>query len=323
MIYTRRGQYKIQNQDLFMLLITLFCSIFYMYSNFMGFDYWIAASLQDIFTIKGILWKVLSQITFRNPSSLISGMILMYYGRLIERRFGSCKFMNFILYIFLQSTTVEIVVFFILSWIIGYLPSAMYFVAGPYALITALYLIYLREIPLLPYASIFGLSISVHSFPFIMFVQLLEFSKPVLVTFTAGVLSFMIYGQYFENFNFLPDNLVNLFCSTANPEKILPIAATLEQQRSEVFDLYERRLIFRQMQRTHRNERASPQENQLRFLSRLLGRASNGKRAEPNEDQVRQLMDMGLGTREDVTNALLECFNDASEAANLLLQNRQ
>lgn len=45
--------------------------------------------------------------------------------------------------------------------------------------------------------------------------------------------------------------------------------------------------------------------------------------ASSSEDQVRQLVDMGLGSREDVREALQLCGNDASEAANLLLHNRR
>lgn len=45
--------------------------------------------------------------------------------------------------------------------------------------------------------------------------------------------------------------------------------------------------------------------------------------APSSEDQVRQLVDMGLGSREDVREALQQCGNDASEAANLLLHNRR
>lgn len=42
-----------------------------------------------------------------------------------------------------------------------------------------------------------------------------------------------------------------------------------------------------------------------------------------SEDQARQLVDMGLGSLEDVKEALQQCGNDASEAANLLLHNRR
>lgn len=68
---------------------------------------------------------------------------------------------------------VEMAIYFILSRFYGYIPSTMYFVIGPYDLLTALYLSYVKEIPLVPYASILGLSLSVHSFPFLMFIQVI------------------------------------------------------------------------------------------------------------------------------------------------------
>ncbi|EJW77737.1 UBA/TS-N domain-containing protein [Wuchereria bancrofti] len=215
----------------------------------------------------------------------------------------------------------------------------MYFVIGPYDLLTALYLTYVKEIPLVPYASILGLSLSAHSFPFIIFIQLFTLSKPVVIACTAGALSVFLYPELSTKFNFLPSSLVRLFRSTSNPigwlfqkfaecgefgreGSVLPVAATIERQRIDILDNYERRLMFGQMQRVYSSERAHPSDSQLHFLSRLLGRAS-GDGALSNEDQVRQLVDMGLGSREDVREALQRCGNDASEAANLLLHNRR
>uniref|UniRef100_A0A8R1XT34 UBA domain-containing protein n=1 Tax=Onchocerca volvulus TaxID=6282 RepID=A0A8R1XT34_ONCVO len=347
MIHARRGQYQMQNQDLFRYapitkawsLITLFSSVICMFLSTNDFNSWIVPSLKNIFSVRGILQIILSKLVFRNPSSLISGLILLYYGRLVERRFGSCKFMNFILFNFLHATCVEIAISFILSRFYGYIPSTTYFVIGPYDLLTALYLTYVKEIPLVPYASIFGLSLSAHSFPFIIFIQLLELSKPVLTACIGGALSVLLYLQLFANVNLLPNFFVQLFRSTSNPVgwlfqkfaecgefgregSILPVAATIERQRTDILDSYEGMLMFGQMQRIYRNERARPSDNQLHFLNRLLGRTSS-ENAPTNEDQVRQLVDMGLGSREDVREALQRCGNDAFEAANLLLHNRR
>ncbi|CAG9537638.1 unnamed protein product [Cercopithifilaria johnstoni] len=347
MIHSRRGQYQMQNRDLFRhapitkawLLITLVSSIVSMYLSINDFDSWIAPSLGNITSVKGILQIILSKLVFRSPSSLISGLILLYHGRLVERRFGSCKFMNFILFSSFHATAMEIAIYFILSRLYGYIPSTMYFVIGPYDLLTALYLSYLKEIPLVPYASIFGVSLSAHSFPFIMFIQLLTLSKPVLIACAAGASSVLLYLQLFAKINFLPDFFVRLFYSASNPigwlfqkfaecgefgreGSVLPVAATIERQRIDILDNYERRLMFGQMERIYRSERDRPSGSQLHFLNRLLGRTSNG-RAASSEDQVRQLVDMGLGSREDVREALQQCGNDASEAANFLLHNRR
>ncbi|VDM08124.1 unnamed protein product [Wuchereria bancrofti] len=347
MFRARRGQYQMQNQDLFRhapitkawLLITLFNSVVCMYLSINDFDSWIAPSLGNIISIKGVLQIIPSKFIFQNPSSLVSGLILLYYGRLVERRFGSSKFMNFILFNFLHATAMEIIIYFVLSRFYDYIPSTMYFVIGPYDLLTALYLTYVKEIPLVPYASILGLSLSAHSFPFIIFIQLFTLSKPVVIACTAGALSVFLYPELSTKFNFLPSSLVRLFRSTSNPigwlfqkfaecgefgreGSVLPVAATIERQRIDILDNYERRLMFGQMQRVYSSERAHPSDSQLHFLSRLLGRAS-GDGALSNEDQVRQLVDMGLGSREDVREALQRCGNDASEAANLLLHNRR
>ncbi|VDO11006.1 unnamed protein product [Brugia timori] len=242
MFQARRGQYQMQNQDLFRhapitkawLLMTLFNSVVCMYLSINDFDSWIAPSLGNIISIKGVLQIIPSKFIFQNPSSLVSGLILLYYGRLVERRFGSCKFMvtyqtmilhiylseirkNFILFNFLHATSMEIIIYFILSWFYDYIPSTMYFVIGPYDLLTALYLTYVKEIPLVPYASILGLSLSAHSFPFIMFIQLFTLSKPVVIACTAGALSVFLCPEFSTKFNFLPSSLVRLFRSTSNP----------------------------------------------------------------------------------------------------------
>ncbi|VDK81738.1 unnamed protein product [Litomosoides sigmodontis] len=307
MIHSRRGQYQMQNQDLFRyapitkawLLITLLSSLICMYLSINDFDFWIAPSFENITSVKG----------------------------------------NFILFNFLHSTTVEVAIYFILSRFYGYLPSTMYFVTGPYDLLTALYLSYVKEIPLVPYASILGLSLSAHSFPFIMFIQLLSSSKPVLIACASGASSVLLYPKLFAKVNFLPKFFVHLFYSASNPigwlfqkfaecgefgreGSVLPVAATIERQRIDILDNYERRLIFGQMQRLYMSERARPINNQLHFLNRLLGRASRGD-APYSEEQARQLVDMGLGSLEDVKEALQQCGNDASEAANLLLHSRR
>ncbi|MCP9257336.1 hypothetical protein DINM_000588 [Dirofilaria immitis] len=305
MIHARRGQYQMQNQDLFRyapitkawLLITLFSSIVCMFLNIYDFNSWIAPSLGNIISVKGM---ISSKLVFQNPSLLISGLILLYYGRLVERRFGSCKFMNFILFNFLHATCTEIAIYFILSWFYGYNSSTIYFIIGPFDLITALYLTYIKEIPLVPYGSIFAI----------------RTVKAGYNCIYRGALSVLLYQQFFTNVNFLPNFFVQLFRSTSNPVgwlfqkfaecgefgregSILPVAATIERQRIDILDNYERRLMFGQMQQVYRNERARGNDDQLHFLNRLLGRAPPGN-APASEDQIRRLVDMGLGSREDV-----------------------
>ncbi|KHN74079.1 Uncharacterized protein T05H10.3 [Toxocara canis] len=102
--------------------------------------------------------------------------------------------------------------------------------------------------------------------------------------------------------------------------KILPVAATVERQRIDMIEEYERRLMLGQMQRMHRAQmHDSDESHQLSFLNRLF--ASRAPDQPPSEDQVRQLMDMGFGNRQMVVEALRQNGNDASAAANQLLHN--
>uniref|UniRef100_A0A183EF76 Rhomboid domain-containing protein n=1 Tax=Gongylonema pulchrum TaxID=637853 RepID=A0A183EF76_9BILA len=159
----------------------------------------------------------LSKFIFQNPSSLVCGVVLLYYSRWVERRFGSSKFMSFILLNLFQTVVIEMCVFFVISRIYSYIPSSVYFAIGPYALLTALYLAFLTEMPLVPHTSLLGLPLSIHILPFIMFIQLFELSKRIPISCAAGALSFVLQRTFFSKTNLIPSFLTNIFCSTANP----------------------------------------------------------------------------------------------------------
>ncbi|VDN50580.1 unnamed protein product [Dracunculus medinensis] len=124
-----------------------------------------------------------------------------------------------------------------------------------------------------------------------------------------------------SNSNFF-GSMINKFTNfgeIASNNQILPVAATLERQRMEAFDEYEKRLLFMQMRQLHMDEQANSSESRLNFLNRLFGRHTNDEATMPNEDQIRQLMDMGFRNRYTVIEALQRSGNDASVAATILL----
>ncbi|VDK55658.1 unnamed protein product [Anisakis simplex] len=284
---------------------------------------------------------LLSKFFFDTPSVLISGVVLLYYARWIERRFGSKQFMNFIIINIIQSLILEILMFYLIHLLYGYNPSTMYFSLGPLALISALYINFVSEIPVVSYAQLFGIPFSIHNLPFVMYLQLLGVNRSSMIACVAGLLSGLCYRSLFlpihNRFSFIPSFIAQFLQSTSNPigwlinkfatfgendksGKILPVGATVERQRIDVIDDIERRLMLSQMQQLHRNQ-ANDSDGvlQLPFLNRLFGNTGSDSSSSPSEDQIRQLMSMGFSDREMVIEALRQNRNDPSAAANQLL----
>ncbi|VDN50579.1 unnamed protein product [Dracunculus medinensis] len=130
----------------------------------------ISLSLRDILHFSKIGKLFILKLFYQNPSSLITALILIYYSRWIERRFGSKKFLNFLVINFFLSIISELIVFCFLSYI-NYDSSQIFFPCGPSALLISLYINFIREFPIVPFVSIFGISLSIHNLPFFAFLQ--------------------------------------------------------------------------------------------------------------------------------------------------------
>lgn len=90
------------------------------------------------------------------------------------------SFQDFIIINHLQSFLIEVCIYLLIA-MLGHDHSSIYLARGPYSLFTALYFLYLREIPVVPYASLFGISISAHTLPIIMFIHVSICCKSLVV----------------------------------------------------------------------------------------------------------------------------------------------
>lgn len=79
-------------------------------------------------------------------------------------------FQNFLVINFFLSIISELIVFCFLSYI-NYDSSQIFFPCGPSALLISLYINFIREFPIVPFVSIFGISLSIHNLPFFAFLQ--------------------------------------------------------------------------------------------------------------------------------------------------------
>ncbi|MFH4982142.1 hypothetical protein AB6A40_008851 [Gnathostoma spinigerum] len=175
MIPLRRGQYQMQNQFWFRFAPLTKAWIASLSASSLLCMYW-HPSLPIVPSTINILGNLLvTKLAFRNPSSLISAVCLLYYGRLVERRLGSRKFINFVLINAIISTALEYLFLSSLLYIIPAKMTNMYFPFGPYSLVTAVILKFFMEIPPVSYSRIFFFTCSVHNIPLLMLGQVASF----------------------------------------------------------------------------------------------------------------------------------------------------
>jgi len=149
--------------------------------------------------------------------------------------------------------------------------------------------------------------------------------------------------------------MLNRFVYLADDDsdsRVLPMAATLERQRVELLDEYERRLMLRQMQNSYvRQQPVYARQHLYIYLdaSRQMSiidynlsidysqtidwhnskvslalylLVDYSELTDVDEAVVQQLIDMGFNDRDAIRWALVQCHNDVSQATNFLLQQR-
>ncbi|VDM44833.1 unnamed protein product [Toxocara canis] len=206
MMRVGRAQYQMQNQNWFRytpITKAWICSLLsssttYMYVNMYSSSplTWVP-SLSSVLEFKGMAKLLLSKLFFGTPSLLITGIVLLYYGRWVERRFGSKKFINFIFIVGIQSAILEVSMYYAICRLFGYEPSTMFFAPGPFTLLSAVYANFIFEIPVL-----------------------IGGSRSSLIACIAGLVSGLLYRSGFmfiREFDFVPSFIVRTLQSTSNP----------------------------------------------------------------------------------------------------------
>uniref|UniRef100_A0A914WJG7 UBA domain-containing protein n=1 Tax=Plectus sambesii TaxID=2011161 RepID=A0A914WJG7_9BILA len=301
------------------------------------------ATLNDAFDISQAWKLVLSKVFFLDTALIICGTVLVYYMRFVERRFGSRKFMSFLAISGLTATVLEVAA---LCWLNESSKLDHVFLAsGPFALLSACFLQFLLDIPFVPYAKIAFFPLSIKNLPCLFYLQLLFWSRRSTIACLCGLTAGALYRMNVlkvQSWSLIPSWMVSICSRPANPigwliqrwtqwgeerkGRVLPVAATVERQRAEILDEYERRLIFAQMQQVHAMEQNNAPNDQLRYLGRLfngaLARAPLRSQAvePPSDEAIQQLMDMGFTDRSEVVAALGRAGNDVNAAAETLVQ---
>ncbi|VDI38990.1 Hypothetical predicted protein [Mytilus galloprovincialis] len=266
------------------------------------------------------LWRIFSsKVAYLDLKDMCCCSILMYYFRIFERRYGSRKFLSYMLSTAIISTALELSVIYLLQHLqikLQPLPS------GPLCMLYPLFIPYYCEVPRVVFGHIFGIPMTGKSFHYILGLQIASTSKESILVAICGLL--------FES----------------SPPKDLekPIGATREIQRQEHMEHMEQQLLWQTFQQQpqqngwfnlNRDQNNGPgmfgnglnndvfdnepDEGQELFGVRHRRHNQDDNPVEVSEDQVQHLIDMGFN-EERVRNALQISNNDISSATSVLLQ---
>ncbi|XP_039251953.2 ubiquitin-associated domain-containing protein 2-like [Styela clava] len=268
------------------------------------------------------LWRLLTgKFIFLTPHEFFFGSILLYGFSDFERRFGSYKFMSFILCNWLLTSLLE-VAFTTYFKEIKILPSGMYW------LIYALLVFYYHDIPGIEQARFGPIRITQKILHYGLVVQIIATDETRYPVCGLGLISGLIYYYnilYVGSFLSLPDtfrktteNYLEMLLGSTKPTYGL-IGATLSVQRQMRLDEIERTIIQNRMQARHRQVGTN-----IPALFRRIGIANQPNhnvqpQAVLSEESIGQLIDMGFH-REEAVNALRMSGNDVGNAAAMLLR---
>lgn len=293
------------------------------------------------------IWRVFSsRMVFSDLKDLFLCTILLYYFRLFERRFGSRKFVSYMMGTGLLATLLEMGVSYCCRyWDIplGPLP------AGPLCFVYPLFVPYYCDVPRVVMSQIWGIPMTGKSFSYILGLQVASTSPESIVVAVCGILSGILWRVNFVKIQSIiqvPNFVSKLFSATLgrlldtnNPveQDLKSFGATLELQRQENLERLEHQLLMQSLRNSQQGRNihiGRPQPQNLANGHGIFGTGNNnnpdGLRqrhnsaaaeapAEVSEDQVQMLTEMGFNDAQ-VRQALQMCNNDLNTATNFLLQ---
>lgn len=308
----------------------------------------------DIINKKQVWRLATSQLVLDNTMDVLSNCILIYYFLILERRFGSLKYMTFIFktWSLTLALYLSIMKFNLLEGIVNKLEIAP---SGLYGPLYAALVQYFFDVPKGESVGPFGLPISRKIFVYIIALQMLLTSPTTLLISTCGLISGFVYRLNLFSFQHwhVPKGITDtissvvafLFPTSAEESdtvsKRVCMGATAEIHEDMVFD----HMLRRQQQvhwrgggggggpstsgRTQSGQGYSDVINPT-FLNFLQQPPPPQGGVEPpppvvpprpsevSDEKVNTLVDMGF-SRDDVINALASSNNDVQQATSILL----
>lgn len=210
------------------------------------------------------LWRIFtSKLAYLDLKDMCCCSILIYYFRIFERRYGSRKFVSYLLATAVLSTVLELSVMYLFQRLeikLQPLPS------GPLGMLYPLFIPYYFEVPRVVFGHIFGIPMTGKSFHYIIGLQIASGSKESVLVAVCGLISGILWKVNFlkiQSFK-IPNFIANLFGCTiqklleSSPPKDLlkPMGATREIQRQEQIEQMEQQMLWQSFQ-----QQRQPQQN--------------------------------------------------------------
>jgi len=282
---------------------------------------WFSVTYTTVFDEFRLDKYLASRSVFLDPKDILCASVLLYHFRIFERRYGSAKFMSFLLGTWLLSLVIELLFIFVLHHLDFRLTPMP---TGPWGTVFAMFVPYFCEIPRVAVMHLWGIPFTGKSITYIIGLQMLSSSLESLLLAICGLLSGLLYKNNIlrvQSWLRVPGPVSQLAAATLGrlfhtpcPNDLqAPIGATLELQRLQHVERLEQQMMWAQLAR-----QAQPPAQNGGF--NFFGTRQHAQAVEPPEEQVQRLVEMGF-TRDRVVDALRTTSGDTEQAASLLLTN--
>ncbi|XP_041483090.1 ubiquitin-associated domain-containing protein 2-like [Lytechinus variegatus] len=205
-------------------------------------------------------WRLLTcKLAFLEIHSLLLGASLIYHFRVLERRYGSAKFISFLLANSLFSVGVEAATIFALEALeYRVLPQTL---CGPQSIVLSMFVPFFMDIPNVSTQTHFLADVVAGKWiSYILGVYLTTLTHTTPVAIAYGIMAGILYRLnflYIKNWVMIPKVMASfsqglfgwLLSSRPPSEGALPMGATLEIQRQQRMELLEQRMLLAQAQR--------------------------------------------------------------------------
>ncbi|XP_071084627.1 ubiquitin-associated domain-containing protein 2-like [Haliotis cracherodii] len=302
------------------------------------------------------IWRLLSsRVAFLDLKDLFVCCMLVYYFRIFERRFGSRKFVSYLMSSGALACGVELVSL----WVCQHLEiSVENLPTGPICFVFPLFVPYYFDIPRVAMTHILGVPVTGKTLTYILGLQVASPTFETRLVAVCGIIGGLLWRLNFlkvKSLVVIPRCVASMLDATLGrvlqspPPKTpeLPMGATLELQRQEQLDRLEQQMVmaFQNSQPAHRPNIDIPRPQPLNvangpgifgnpdfLLPPGLRQRNNMDDVPPDnhnsasdlsgpqlEEQVQRLVEMGF-SQDRVRHALQVTNNDISMATNVLLQ---
>lgn len=287
-----------------------------------AFRPWFQITPHNVFELLQMDKYLASRFVYLDPKDILCSSILFYQFRIFERRYGSAKFMNYILGTLSLSMLFELLAICILEFFdvhIGFMPT------GPWGPLFALFIPYFCDIPRVAVTHLWGIPFTGKSITYIIGLQMMSTSVESLILAVCGLLSGLMYKNdilMLQSWLRVPQAIGNLTNSTLGrllqtpspPDLQKPMGATIEIQRTLYMEQMEQQLMQSRTATFHQ----PPAFNAFG----LFGQVRQQNNVQQSEEQIQFLVSMGF-SRARAVDALRLANNDLGGATSILLNTGQ